>query len=64
MRLGNEMNKYKIHILIGQRKGSYPEQYAPEVLAAMDELGDLENPEYLIEEHEKYRSSNEFGASA
>lgn len=54
----------KILILMGQRKCLYPEQYAPEVLEAMDENGNDDNPDFLIDAERKYLKSEEFDALA
>ena len=45
--------------LFAQRKQRYPGQYAPELLAAIDQYGDLENPEYMIGEIEKAKNDND-----
>ena len=50
----------KIICLFGQRKCNYEGQYAPELLAAMDEYGDEENPAYLNDEEEKYVGYKDF----
>lgn len=51
-----------IKILVGQRTQQYEGQYAIEVLAAIDELGNRVNPGYLIKEHKEYSDSKEFDA--
>ena len=56
--------KMILHILMGQRKESYPGEYAPEALAVMTEYGQDENPEYMAEEKKKYRDSGEFESIA
>jgi len=43
----------KIHILFLQRHEDYEWQYAPEVLAAVDEYTNDENPEWFIDRCEK-----------
>ena len=50
----------RIYMLWGQRKGSYPGQYAPELLASIEEHGNDDNPDYLLGEEKKYRDSYEF----
>jgi hypothetical protein len=52
----------KVYVLMGHRKEQHPGQYAPEVLAAIDEIGNEDNPDYLIQEKKKYDDSNEFDA--
>lgn len=49
----------EIRCLFAQRKCSYEGQYAPELLAAIDEYGDEENPEYLNEEQKKADNDND-----
>lgn len=46
-----------ILVLFGQRKEQYPGQYAPEVIAAVSEFNNEDNPDYMISE--KARSDNE-----
>ena len=44
----------KIYLIFGQRKCSYPGQYAPELLEAWDEFAWDENPDIgdtLLQEH-------------
>ena len=48
------------HILVGQRKCSYPGQYAPEALEVMDANGMSDNPDWLIDKQSEYESSDEF----
>lgn len=50
----------KLHILFGQRKCSYPGEYAPEALAVHDDNARSDNPDYLDEELEKCKESDEF----
>lgn len=50
----------KVYVLFGQRKESYPGQYAPEVLASIDEFGNDENPDYMIDEEKKAVATGEF----
>lgn len=50
----------KLMVLYGQRKCTYPGEYALEALACMDEVGDSDNPDYLIGEHERHQASGEF----
>lgn len=49
----------EIRCLFAQRKCSYEGQYAPELLAAIDEYGDEENPDYLNEEQKKAEKDND-----
>lgn len=50
----------KLYVLFGQRKCSYPGEYALEALSCMDENGQSDNPDYLEGEHAKYEQSGEF----
>lgn len=50
----------KLLVLFGQRKCDYPNQYALEALACMDENGNSDNPDYLANEHKMYEQSEEF----
>lgn len=50
----------KLMVLYGQRKCSYPGEYALEALACMDEVGDSNNPDYLIDELARHEASGEF----
>lgn len=50
----------KLFVLFGQRKCSYPEEYALEALACADENAYSDNPDYLDGEHAKYEGSGEF----
>lgn len=50
----------KLMVLYGQRKCTYPGEYALEALACMDEVGDSDNPDYLIGEQERHQASGEF----
>lgn len=43
----------EIRCLFAQRQFSYPGENAPELLAAIDEYGDDENPDYLNNEQDK-----------
>lgn len=56
------MEKIGLMVLFGQRINSYPNEYAPEALAVMDEYGNDDNPLYLKDEVEKYRQLNEFSS--
>lgn len=40
----------RFKMLVAQRTGSYEEQYAPELLVAVDEFTDEENPGYFRDE--------------
>jgi hypothetical protein len=37
----------KVHVLVAQRKGMYPGEYAPEVLDAISEFAADDNPAFL-----------------
>lgn len=50
----------KLHVLYAQRKEHYPGEYAPEVLAAIDEFGQSDNPEFLDDERTKAVASGDF----
>ena len=50
----------KIICLFGQRECSYPGQYAPELLDAIDEIGNSDNSDYLDESEKKYADYKEF----
>jgi hypothetical protein len=52
----------QIKMLWGQRVCSYAGQYAPELLLAVDENCEDENPDYFQEEERKFRLSGEFTA--
>jgi hypothetical protein len=49
----------KIICLFAQRKEAYPGEYAPELLSAIDDVGDTDNPDYMLEEQEKARKDEE-----
>lgn len=46
----------KIHLIVAQRKCSYPGQYAPEVLDAIDSNTLHDNPDWLLEKLDNHRS--------
>lgn len=50
----------KLFVIYAQRKERYAGEYAPEVLAAIDEVGNDENPDYLISEKAKAVATGEF----
>lgn len=50
----------KILVLMGQRKCSYPGEYAPEALACINEYGHDENPEYLNDARKDELATNDF----
>ena len=50
----------RIYTLWGQRKERYQGQYAPELIAAIDEWGMEENSSYLTDEESKASNSGEF----
>ena len=54
----------KLHVLIGQRKESYEGEYGMEALAAASDADVDGNPEYLPDQLQKYRDSDEFDALA
>jgi len=43
----------KIITIFGQRKESYPGEYAPELIDAVDECADIDNGKYMQDEMEK-----------
>ena len=49
-----------IHVLFGQRKCSYPGEYAPEPLAVSSDIIDDDNPDYMAGELEKAKASGEY----
>ena len=53
---------YEFHIVVGQRKESYPGEYAPEALAVMDEYGVEDNGQWLQDTLAENRSSGDFEA--
>jgi hypothetical protein len=53
-----------LHVLMGQRKESYPGQYAPEALAIIDEYGHSDNPDYMAAERAKQTATGEFESLA
>lgn len=54
----------EIFVLVGHRKEAYEGQYAPEVLAAIDDVGNDDNPDYLRDEHQKQLASKDFSGLA
>jgi hypothetical protein len=54
-------SKVQIRCLFGQRRGTYEGQYAPELLAAIDEWGDEDNPDYLNDAESKAREQERGG---
>ena len=50
----------RIYMLWGQRKCDYPNQYAPELLGAVDEFTDEDNPSWLDGKLKEYFSDKEF----
>ena len=52
----------KIKMLWGQRVCQYPGQYAPELLLAVDENCDDDNPTYFTDGEKMYKSSEEFSS--
>lgn len=49
----------EVRCLFAQRKCSYEGEYAPELIAAIDEYGDDENPDYLNEAQGKAEDDND-----
>lgn len=47
-------------ILVGQRKCRYDGEYAPEALQVIDDIGNSDNPDFLLDEKEKATASGEF----
>jgi hypothetical protein len=54
----------KLYVLYGQRKCSYSGEYAPEALTCIDENGESDNPDYLVEQKAEYEASGEFDSLA
>lgn len=54
----------KVKILFAQRVCGYPGQYAPEVLAAIDEYGDEENPDYIVDTLKENELTEDFTSLA
>ena len=52
--------KMMIYTLWAHRKESYPGQYAPELLASIDEYSHDDNPIYLDNEQDEAEKSKEF----
>jgi hypothetical protein len=52
----------KIIMVWGQRKNEYAGQYAPELLTAIDEVGDEHNPDFINSEYKKAVFGGEFDA--
>lgn len=49
-----------LNCLFAQRVESYEGEYAPELIASIDEIGNMENPSYLVEEVDKVRKDSDF----
>lgn len=49
-----------LHVLMAQRKESYPGEYGPEALACMTEYGYSDNPEWLNNKKAEARATGEF----
>lgn len=43
----------KLYVLFAQRHEAYEGEYTPEALACMDDVGNNENPGYLVDELKK-----------
>ena len=55
----------KVHLLLAQRRGQYPGEYAPEVVVAVDEHFHADHPKYLEDERRKVVDDpGEFSAHA
>jgi len=54
----------RIFVLFGQRECDYPGQYAPEALECIDENGNSDNPDFLVDQKAKYENSGEFDSLA
>ena len=52
----------KLYLLFGQRVCSYPGQYAPELIDAVDEYTDEDNSEYFDAKYKDACSSGEFSS--
>lgn len=50
----------KIIMIWGQRKCTYPGQYAPELLEAVSENMDIDNPDIISNSFKKFVMSDEF----
>lgn len=50
----------KVIGLFGQRIGRYEGEYAPELLEAIDEYGNEDNPDFLNDAETKYKNAGEF----
>lgn len=45
-----------IHTIWAQRKQRYSGQFSPELLGAIDENGNMDNPDYILDDLEKFES--------
>jgi hypothetical protein len=54
----------KLHVIFGQRKCTYPGEYAPEALDIMDEYGMDENPKWFEERMAEHVNNADFSAVA
>lgn len=52
----------KLFVLLGSRKGNYPDQYAPEALAVTDEFSSEDNPEWITDMKKEKEATGEFDA--
>lgn len=50
----------KLYLLFGQRENAYPGEYGPELLDAIDEYTDEDNPDYLNDAYKKHSLSGQF----
>jgi len=46
--------------LFGFRPESYPGESYPELLEAIDDIGDSDNPDFLNEKEEEYQNTGDF----
>lgn len=46
----------RIHTIWAQRKQRYSGQFLPELLGAIDENGNMDNPDYIIKDLDKFES--------
>lgn len=51
-------------ILVGQRKQRYDGEFAPEALEVIDDIGDGDNPDFLIEKRKQHHGSGDFESIA
>lgn len=49
-------------VLVGHRKETYKGEYAPEALEVIDDIGNHENPDFLIKKKAEYERTQEFNS--